>query len=293
MYKKIEIIKDDIYIDANFSTDTIYVIIGEVRILQKVNLYIEKNTEIYLTNGSFINKIGMLVKTKLIFEPGSKLFGHSIFFKACDENYIPIFEANNGGVFFLGTSSKANKDFISSDFNTIESSFNAEFISLSYLGGKDKLNTTTKDYLDDYDAISILGVGNNEWKINNIYSEYSGDDGFDVENSSITLDNVVVINAYEDGINITSSRVNIIKSLIVDATINDIFDRDIFDLETDNGPSYIRLAHHCYVKINGIFGDQLTLISDDLPQPLLNKSYLYDNELLNGQTYIYSGNFNL
>lgn len=51
-------------------------------------------------------------------------------------------------------------------------------------------------------------------------------------------------------------------------TINEIFDRDIFDLETDDGPAFLRIAQNCLVNIDGIFGDQLTLISDDLPQPI-------------------------
>ena len=41
-------------------------------------------------------------------------------------------------------------------------------------------------------------------------------------------------------------------------------DRDLFDFEADDGPSYLELAQHCYVNLNGVFGDQLMVTSDDL-----------------------------
>ena len=290
--KKIEIIKDDIYLDAKFNSNTIYVIIGEIRILPKVSLFVESNTNIYITNGKFIDKTGKLTRSKLIFETGSKLYASDIYLRACGTNFIPENIANNGGIFFVGSSSNADKDFVQSNFSTNESSFNANFLSLSYLGGKDDPNTES-DILDDYDAISIIGVNNNEWEIKNIYSEYSGDDGFDIENSSITLDSLYVKIPYEDGLNITSSRVNILKSLTVNMTINEIFDRDIFDLEIDDGPSFVRIAPNSFVKIDGIFGDQLSLVSNELPQPDGDKPYFYEGLLFTGQTYIYRGKFNL
>ncbi len=284
--KKIEIIKDNIYLDAKFSSDTIYVIIGEIRILPKVSLFVDSNTNIYITNGKFAGHDGKPTRSKLIFETGSKLYGSEIYFRACGSNFMPENIANNGGVFFLGSSSIANKDFVNSNFSPNESSFNANFISLSYLGGKDDPDTKS-DLLDDYDAISIVGVNSNEWAIKNIYSEYSGDDGFDVENSSISLDSIYVKIPNEDGLNITSSRVNILKSLTVNMTINEVFDRDIFDLEIDDGQTFIRIASNAYVKIDGIFGDQLNLISNELPQPDGDKPYNYEGYLLSGQTYIY------
>jgi hypothetical protein len=131
-----------------------------------------------------------------------------------------------------------------------------------------------------------------------LYSEYSGDDGFDIENSDITCLNITVKIPNEDGINITSSRVNVIESLIINMTINETFDRDIFDLETDDGPAFIRIAQNCLVKIDGIFGDQLTLVSDDLPQPVITPEgkelpYNFNGYTVKGQSYVYSGFFSL
>jgi hypothetical protein len=296
--KKLEIITQDICLDAKFCSDTVYVIIGEVRILPMVSLHVERNTQIYITNGIFTNSSNQPTKSKLIFETGSKLYGSTIYFKACGQNYLPENLADNGGLFFLGSSSKAEKDFVSVNFNINQSSFNAQLISLSYLGGKDAPVDPNQlseglDKLDDYDAISIVGVNNNEWSIKNVYSEFSGDDGFDVENSSIELDSVEVKLPTEDGLNITSSRVNILKKLSINMEITEVFDRDIFDLEIDDGPSFVRLEKDCVVKIDGIFGDQLTLVSGDLPQPDGDKPYVFDGKLLSGQTYIYSGQFAL
>lgn len=289
--KNIQIINSDIIHDAHFNSDTIYVIVGEVRIQPGITLCVETDTEIYLTNGSTLTQQNTLTRTKLIFETGSRLLASNIHFKACGIDYIPENKANNGGIFFLGSSSIADKDFVQSNFSTLESYFSANYLYLSYLGGIDDPNTSN-DVLDDYDAISIVGVNNNEWAIKNVYSEYSGDDGFDVENSSISLDSVIVRLPTEDGLNITSSRVNILKNLSINMTITEVFDRDIFDLEIDDGPSFVRLAPNCTVKIDGIFGDQLTLVSDDLPQPQGDQPYVFDGVLTNGQTYIYRGNFN-
>ena len=46
-----------------------------------------------------------------------------------------------------------------------------------------------------------------------------------------------------------------------------VTDRDLFDLEVDDGPSYVTLAKGCEVELSGIFGDELKLRSSDLPHP--------------------------
>ena len=89
-----------------------------------------------------------------------------------------------------------------------------------------------------------------------------------------------------------------LESLIINMTINETFDRDIFDLETDDGPAFIRIAQNCLVKIDGIFGDQLTLVSDDLPQPVITPEgkelpYNFNGYTVKGQSYVYSGFFSL
>lgn len=262
-----------------FYKKNIYIILGEVRVLANVKLTIENGTTIYIVNGP--------MRSSLIFNTGSSLDAKHVYFKACDSKYNPVKCANNGGLWFLGSSSNAEKDNINVKYNINPSSFTAIRIVSSYLGRSDPKGGDGPK-TDDIDAISVLGVGSNEWNISSIVSYYSGDDGFDVENSAITLKNLHVIEPKEDGLNITSSRVNILESLEIDMGKSSVKDRDIFDLEPDEGQAYVRLEEGCNVNISGIFGDQLKLVSKDLPQPNGDKYYTFNGILENGQTYVYS-----
>ena len=267
------LITKDIDSSRTFVKSTTYVIKGTVRVLKNVEVTIENGTTILLVNGS--------MRSSLIFNTGSKLIAEHVYFRACDATYNLVKVANNGGLWFLGSSSNAEKDKITVKYNVTPSSFQAIRIFSAYLG---RCDSTT----DDIDAISVLGVGSNEWNISSIVSYYSGDDGFDVENSAITLKYLRVVEPKEDGLNITSSRVNILNSLEVDMGKSGKKDRDIFDLEPDEGQTYVRLEEGCDVNISGVFGDQLKLVSSDLPQPDGDKYYAFNGKLENGQTYVYS-----
>jgi hypothetical protein len=292
-----KILFENIDKDTKFFSENIYVIIGEIRVLEGVTLIIEDNTKIYITNGTATtpegNKTG---KSCLIFETGSTLYAERVYFQACNKCLCPIYQADNGGIIFLGSSSIAEKDLVPVTFSTKKSNFNATLIHASYLGAKDIVSVEKDLDIDDFDAISVIGVNNNEWNIKDIYSEFSGDDGFDIENSDITVQNITVKIPNEDGINITSSRVNVIESFNINMTINKTSDRDILDLETDDGPAFIRIAQDCLVNIDGILGDKLTLVSNDLPQPIITPGgkelpYKFKGYTVNGQSYIYSGFF--
>jgi hypothetical protein len=274
-----KLITKDIDNSTTFVKSTIYVIKGIVRVLANVKITIENGTNIYIMNGP--------MRSSLIFNTGSSLDAKHVYLRACDSKYNPVKVANNGGLWFLGSSSNADKDKIFVRYNVNASSFTAIRIVASYLGrsdpkGGDGPNT------DDIDGISVLGVGSNEWNISSIVSYYSGDDGFDVENSAITLKNLRVVEPKEDGLNITSSRVNILNSLEIDMGKSKGKDRDIFDLEPDEGQAYVRLEKGCNVNISGVFGDQLKLVSKDLPQPDGNKYYTFTGKLAKGQTYVYA-----
>ena len=267
------LIAKDIDNSTTFVKSTTYVIKSAVRVLKNVELTIENGTTILLVNGP--------MRSSLIFNTGSRLVAEHVYFRACDAAYKLVKIANNGGLWFLGSSSNADKDNITVKYDVTPSSFTAIRIFSAYLGRCDP-NT------DDIDAISVLGVGSNEWNISSVVSYYSGDDGFDVENSAITLKYLRVVEPKEDGLNITSSRVNILNSLEVDMGKSSKKDRDIFDLEPDEGQAYVRLEEGCNVNISGVFGDQLKLVSKDLPQPEGDKYYEFNGELVNGQTYVYS-----
>jgi len=119
-------------------------------------------------------------------------------------------------------------------------------------------------------------------------ADYSGDDGVDIENSDLTLRGVTVIAPTEDGVNITSSRVGITDSLVIVMTNTHADDRDLFDMEWDDGRPFLRLMRNCKVDLTGIFGDEMTLISNDLPQPNGEVVYSFAGRLRAGQTYIYA-----
>jgi hypothetical protein len=273
------LITKDINTSRVFVKNTTYVIKGAVRVLKNVELTIENGTTILLVNGP--------MRSSLIFNTGSKLVAEHVYFRACDATYNLVKTANNGGLWFLGSSSNAEKDKITVKYNITPSSFQAIRIFSAYLGRCDPKGGDSPT-TDDIDAISVLGVGSNEWNISSIVSYYSGDDGFDVENSAITLKYLRVVEPKEDGLNITSSRVNILNSLEVDMGKSGKKDRDIFDLEPDEGQTYVRLEEGCDVNISGVFGDQLKLVSSDLPQPDGDKCYAFNGKLENGQTYVYS-----
>lgn len=264
-----------------FYKKNIYIILGEVRVLENVKLTIENGTNIYIVNGP--------MRSSLIFNTGSSLEAKHVYLRACDLKYNPVKYANNGGLWFLGSSANAEKDKITVKYNVNPSSFTAIRIVSFYLGRCDPKSGDGPN-TDDIDAISVLGVGSNEWNISSVVSFYSGDDGFDVENSSITLKYLRVVEPKEDGLNITSSRVNIINSLEVNMGKSAKKDRDIFDLEPDEGQTYVLLEQGCAVNIAGVFGDQLKLVSSDLPQPDGDKYYTYKGKSDNGQTYVYSQN---
>jgi len=273
------LVTKDITSSTTFVKSTTYVIRGMVRVLANVQLTIENGTTILLENGP--------MRSSLIFDTGSRLVAQHVYFRACDSKYKLEKTANNGGLWFLGSSSNAEKDKITVKYSVTPSRLRATRIFAAYLGRCDPKGGDSPT-TDDIDAISVLGVGSNEWNISSVVSYYSGDDGFDVENSDITLKYLRVVKPKEDGLNITSSRVNILNSLDIDMGISKVKDRDIFDLEPDEGQAYVRLAEGCNVNISGIFGDELKLVSSDLPQPDGNKYYKYNGELTNGQTYVYS-----
>jgi hypothetical protein len=144
---------------------------------------------------------------------------------------------------------------------------------------------------DDIDALKLIGVGPDEWQVSQLRSLHSADDGLDLTNSHIRLDRLEVRHPTEDGLNLSSSRIEIRRSLCLDVKKNSVTDRDLFDFETDDGGSIVELPAGCWVRLNGVFGDQLFLASQDMPPPVVSD----DNEApyeyrgrLKSDTVVYS-----
>jgi hypothetical protein len=265
-----------------------YVIVGEVHVLEDVTVIMEDNVLIMIRNGIFPKST--INRSALIFDTGSKLFASDFYVVPCNKKNNKVTIQNNGGIWFVGSSSNANKDGICAKYSTKSSYFSANKIYTYYLGSKDPVVQVDNGVgpSADQDAITALGCNQNEWNILSVYSENSGDNAFDVVESFITLNEIEVLYPGEDALNIQSGQVNVIKNLILLVPLTDVYDRDIFDFEADNGFSFLRIAQYCNVLITGIFGDQLDLVSSDLPQPT-DKVYYFKGVTVNGQSYIYSG----
>jgi len=286
----------DISRNTAFKRGSVYVIPAEIHVLAGATLTIENGVTVLIRNGLVPRRL--LNTAALIFDSGSRLQADSVSFKAADASNTIVPRADNGGVFFLGTSRNASKDGI--DVRTATSSGRSAFIAnqifASYLGRTDPL-ARPGDVEDDIDAISLLGLGQTEWRVKAVSSEYSGDDGFDVTNSSITLNRLSVFDAVEDGLNISSSFVEIRTSLSVASSRlrPSNGDRELFDLEVDNGPSRVVIDRLAAVDLRGYWGspyDEVNLNSLDMPPAPRRGSqsvwYAFTGTLRKGPAIVYS-----
>ena len=66
----------------------------------------------------------------------------------------------------------------------------------------------------------------------------------------------------------SSSRIEIRRSLVLEVPKSRDADRNLFDLETDAGASYVEPPKGCWVRVRGVFGDQLQLTADTLVHSL-------------------------
>ncbi len=290
---KLVTIWDDIFEDMTFREGYTYLVDGEVHVLSGVRLRIEDGVTVLIKNGKI--KRRTIDRSALIFDQGSRLEALTFQVRAAGIDGRPERMADNGGIWFLGAFHDASKDDISVivDSHSKLSSFNAVGIHVSDLGNRDPVPSARNlnPRGDDIDGFSVLGVGPREWNIKSVRSDYSADDGFDVTNSEIELDSLVVNSPFEDGLNISSSRVRVVKNLTVNMTANKtVFDRDIFDLEVDDGPSYVTMAKGCRIKIDGILGDEIKVRSADLPREDRQgpDHFHFDGYSRRGTTTIYS-----
>ena len=267
--KRIEVIKKNINRDRRLTRKKQYVITTEVHVRRGARLMIDDGVTILIENGKKTGqKIG---RAALVFDQGSILIAKNFQIRACDKNYIPVKCSDNGGLWFLGNHRTAKKDKIKVEYKRRLSSsfFKARSITTHYLGRLDpiKRQSRTKEIEDDIDGISLLGVGPNEWLISKIRSNYSADDGLDLTNSHVSMRDINIRTPIEDGINLSSSYLEIQKSLKIDVKKNKYKDRDLFDFEVDEGPSIIILQAKSKLFLHGVFGDQIQVVFEGLPKP--------------------------
>ena len=292
--KALEIISRNITQNKMFSNKKIYLITQEVHIRPGVQLRIQDGALVYIVNGPIAK--GKVKRAALHFDQGSALRASRFTLKAANQNGKPEKHADNGGIWFYGNYASGAKDGYSVQSNPRKrlSKFIALELKTFFLGRQEPMTKNRSKKVDaesrndDLDAVSILGVGPKEWGIQSIKSYYSGDDGLDLTNSNISIDKVYIKKPTEDGLNLSSSRIQLKKSLQIDMG-EEGTDRDLFDLETDDGGSFVEIHRGCKINLDGIFGDQLVLSSTDLP-PLKrrNKRYVFSGRSKQSDSLIYS-----
>ena len=269
----IKLISSDLAGGHHLAADSVWVVDREVHVLVGAELTIDNGATILILNG--VVESSKLRRAALIFDPGSKLMAARFSVRAGSSKYRISRNADNGGIWFLGTYASGSNDGISviKKAGQFPSSFQADSITASYLGRKDPEPGSPEEalsednYEDDIDGVKLIGVGPDEWQVSQLRSLHSGDDGFDLTNSHIRINRLEIRKPTEDGLNVSSSRIEIRRSLILDLEKTSYTDRDLFDLETDNGASFVELPRGCWVRLNGVFGDELVLSSKDMAAP--------------------------
>jgi hypothetical protein len=290
----IEYVSADIARNTTFRAGITYVITTEVHVTEGTTLTIEDGVQVLIRNGYVTGR--NLTAASLIFDSGSRLRAGAVSFAASDATDRPATQALNGGVFFCGAFRTASMDNISSrsGVGVRSSSFVATRIDCSYLGRPDPRGGDD-DGTDDINGITLVGVGPSEWRVASVSSTNAGDDGFDATSSSISMASLTVVNPTEDGLNITSSLVQITGTCTVAMSRSTAIDRELFDLETDDGPSRIVFQRLAAIDLRGYWGDrydEVRLASSDMPQPnpLVKEWYEYVGILRRGPATVFSIN---
>lgn len=287
------VIAADIVRDTTWRRGTTFVIDGEIHVRPGVTLTIDNGVTVLIRNG--YRPARTINASALIFDSGSRLRAKTVTFGSCDDQNRQTMSPNNGGVFFLGTSRSCSKYGVAVDTRAAgRSSFMADLIFFDSLGRPDPLYGDGNDR-SDIDAVSLLGLDLTEWGVKAVRTRNSGDDGFDVTNSSIAVDSLTVVNPAEDGINATSSTVVIRRSLTISMSPDISPDRELFDLEVGDGATRILIRRLASVDLSGYWGnvfDEVNLNSPDMPAPPrrggASQWYAYTGMLRRGPAIIYS-----
>ena len=288
------IITSDIVRDTTWRRGSTYIIDGEIHVRPGVTLTIDDGVTVLVRNG--YRPIRTITASALIFDSGSKLRAKTATFGSADDQNRQTTTPQNGGVFFLGTSRSCSKDGVTVDTSAAagRSSFVADLLVFDSLGRSDP-RYGDGGGRDDIDAVSLLGLDSTEWRVKSVRTQNSGDDGFDVTNSSITLDSLTVVNPVEDGLNITSSIIQIRRALTVAMSSSISPDRQLFDLEVDDGSARISIERLAFVDLRGYWGsvfNEVNLSSRDMPTPprwgTTAQWYVFADTLRRGPALVYS-----
>jgi hypothetical protein len=270
------LVQGSILSDMVWSAGNRYIVVDDVHVSQGVTLTVQNGAEICIRNGEVLSPRNRTGRSTLIFDSGSSLIAGTMVVNACDDQGGFTTKANNGGIVFLGTlktSVLVYKDnLINNQWSPLPSRFSVARLEMNYLGAEDSrpiwqnLGTKEPKVIDDWDAISFIGVSPTEWESSNqIISNNSGQNGIDILNSKLRISQLEIYSPVEDGINLTSSDVQILNRLVDHTYVTDVWDRDLFDFEVDWGYSLLQVLPGSSISLHGIFGDQLVFYPGDCP----------------------------
>jgi len=255
------VVNNNIVNDTCWTNDNIYVISLPIRVTEGVKLTIENNVIILLLNKTSVENVLIpnpnistpatpieltVAGSCLIFESGSKLQAETIFVNSCDLNYTITNISNNCGIFFCGTQSSSQYNFLNIESNiSIEPShFNVKNIILNNIGSFSFLVRTPPAVIPPptnfvpytisvqdtpgsstatpptsvlnglpFNSITVVGCKESELNIVSCTINNTGSNGLWTQNSSFIINNLIVSGFQGNGIFLRNSEINFTNKL--------------------------------------------------------------------------------
>lgn len=273
-----------------------YIIRGEIHVLNGITVEADDNVKLMIVNGNQSIKSGKTfgLKSGLVFDTGSSLIAKNLYILASDTTGTPVTNADNAGIFFMGSSTVWQRGQLKVNFATRPSSFTAESINVDYLGRSDLNNSNA----DKYAAIHAIGIDANEWRIATLKINHPAYYALQIERSAVELRGIDVQENQFAGIKLFDTRLDILQNLTItpspSATSKQLFDFTKINSLLAKGPSRLRLLPGANINISGDINSWVTVLSDVLPkwdplkEKLLSKNYSFTGNQGTNQSYIYS-----
>lgn len=181
-----EIVSGNILADTVFTCDKIWLIYGEVHVINGATLTVNPNTIVKFSKGHLKLPLGSskLPYSSLVVDPGAAINAQSVKFYSSEENM-------SGGLIICGTSANAFFEVYPSVFS-----------STAVAPLQSYLNNVTFDNLgnneSDINALTLFNVVDGGACMGNITILNAGDDGLEIFGGSHTINSLVIIRAQDD-----------------------------------------------------------------------------------------------
>jgi hypothetical protein len=265
------VVNSNIVNDTCWTNDNIYVISLPIRVTEGAKLTIENNVTILLLNKTSVENVVIsnpnistattpieltVAGSCLIFESSSKLQAETIFVNSCDLNYTITNTSNNCGIFFCGTQSSSQYNFlnIQSNISIEPSQFNVKNIIMNNIGSFSFLVRTPPAVIPPptnfvpytisiqdtpgsstatpptstlngipFNSITVVGCKESELNIASSTINNTGSNGLWTQNSSFIMNNLNVSGFQGNGLFARNSEINFTNKLNLVQNITPIF----------------------------------------------------------------------